>query len=61
MSRTRDTGGSGLGLSIVKAIVENHHGTISVHETPGGGATFRIDLPISETGDSPAEARKDER
>jgi two-component system OmpR family sensor kinase len=61
VSRTRDTGGSGLGLSIVKAIVENHHGTISVHETPGGGATFRIDLPISETGDSPAEARKDER
>ena len=61
VSRTRDTGGSGLGLSIVKAIVENHHGTISVHETPGGGATFRIDLPISETGDSTAEARKDER
>jgi two-component system OmpR family sensor kinase len=61
VSRTRDTGGSGLGLSIVKAIVENHHGTISVHETSGGGATFRIDLPISETGDSTAEARKDER
>src|SRR5699024_8949103 len=61
VSRTRDTGGSGLGLSIVKAIVENHHGTISVQETSGGGATFRIDLPISETGDSTAEARKDER
>ncbi|MGO3054316.1 MAG: sensor histidine kinase, partial [Brevibacterium aurantiacum] len=51
VSRTRDTGGSGLGLSIVKAIVENHHGAISVHQTPGGGATFRIDLPISETED----------
>ncbi|WP_209323838.1 sensor histidine kinase [Brevibacterium renqingii] len=61
VSRTRDTGGSGLGLSIVKAIVENHHGAISVHETPGGGATFRIDLPISETGDSAADTRKDER
>ncbi len=45
-SRTRDTGGSGLGLSIVKAIVENHSGTISVHPTPGGGATFRVDLPV---------------
>jgi two-component system OmpR family sensor kinase len=45
-SRTRDTGGSGLGLSIVKAIVENHSGAISVHPTPGGGATFRVDLPI---------------
>jgi two-component system OmpR family sensor kinase len=61
VSRTRDTGGSGLGLSIVKAIVENHHGAISVHETEGGGATFRIDLPISETDDSAADTRKDER
>ncbi|MDN5657260.1 cell wall metabolism sensor histidine kinase WalK [Brevibacterium sandarakinum] len=60
-SRTRDTGGSGLGLSIVKAIVENHHGAITVHQTPGGGATFRIDLPISETDDSAPDARKDER
>nr|WP_245162112.1 HAMP domain-containing sensor histidine kinase [Brevibacterium marinum] len=61
VSRTRDTGGSGLGLSIVKAIVENHHGSITVHQTPGGGATFRIDLPISETDDSAPDARKDER
>ena len=61
VSRTRDTGGSGLGLSIVKAIVENHHGAISVHQTPGGGATFRIDLPISVTEDSAPDARKDER
>ncbi|MGC2939358.1 MULTISPECIES: ATP-binding protein [unclassified Brevibacterium] len=61
VSRTRDTGGSGLGLSIVKAIVENHHGAISVHETPGGGATFRIDLPISENGETTADTRKDER
>ena len=61
VSRTRDTGGSGLGLSIVKAIVENHHGSITVHQTPGGGATFRIDLPISETEDSAPNARKDER
>ena len=45
-SRARDTGGSGLGLSIVKAIVESHSGRISVHPTPGGGATFRVDLPI---------------
>ena len=61
VSRTRDTGGSGLGLSIVKAIVENHHGAISVHETPGGGATFRIDLPISDNGETTADTRKDER
>lgn len=45
-SRTRDTGGSGLGLSIVKAIVTSHGGQISVLDTPGGGATFRVDLPV---------------
>ncbi len=45
-SRGRDTGGSGLGLSIVKAIVESHSGAISVHPTPGGGATFRVDMPV---------------
>lgn len=44
-SRTRDTGGSGLGLAIVAAIVAAHGGTVSAHETPGGGATFRIVLP----------------
>jgi two-component system OmpR family sensor kinase len=44
-SRNRETGGSGLGLAIVKAIVERHGGTIRVIETPGGGATFRIELP----------------
>ncbi|MGO1451679.1 MAG: ATP-binding protein [Brevibacterium yomogidense] len=45
-SRGRDTGGSGLGLSIVKAIVDSHSGAISVHPTPGGGATFRVDMPV---------------
>lgn len=56
-SRTRDTGGSGLGLSIVKAIVESHQGEISVHPTAGGGATFRVDLPIPPT--SSAELRSE--
>ena len=44
-SRNRETGGSGLGLAIVKAIVERHGGTIVAAETPGGGATFRVELP----------------
>lgn len=44
-SRNRETGGSGLGLAIVASIVDAHKGTVTVHDTPGGGATFRIDLP----------------
>jgi two-component system OmpR family sensor kinase len=50
-SRNRETGGSGLGLAIVKSIVDAHGGTVDVHETPGGGATFRIDLPAPEPAD----------
>jgi signal transduction histidine kinase len=38
-------GGSGLGLSIVKAIVERHGGTIHAANDPGGGAVFAIELP----------------
>ncbi|WP_416445232.1 sensor histidine kinase [Leucobacter sp. HNU] len=48
-SRNRETGGSGLGLSIVKSIVDAHGGSVSVHETEGGGATFRVDLPVAPT------------
>lgn len=45
-SRNRETGGSGLGLAIVKSIVDAHGGTVSIHTTEGGGATFRVDLPV---------------
>jgi two-component system OmpR family sensor kinase len=44
-TRSRDQGGSGLGLSIASAVVAAHGGGISVTDTPGGGATFRIELP----------------
>ncbi len=45
-SRQRATGGSGLGLAIVAAIVDTHGGDVEIVETPGGGATFRISLPL---------------
>ncbi|MFE2325169.1 ATP-binding protein [Streptomyces sp. NPDC059385] len=40
-------GGTGLGLYIVKGIVEAHGGTITVGRGPGGGAEFRFILPVS--------------
>ncbi|SDN83360.1 two-component system, OmpR family, sensor kinase [Actinomyces ruminicola] len=51
-SRNRETGGSGLGLSIVSAIIARHGGTVRMDQTPGGGATVHIELPALVT---PAE------
>jgi len=45
-SRARETGGSGLGLAIVSSIISRHSGTIWVTETPDGGATFHVTLPL---------------
>ena len=46
-SRSRELGGTGLGLAIVKHICQLHHGSAEVDETPGGGCTFRLRLPLS--------------
>ena len=51
-SRNRDTGGSGLGLAIAKSIITAHHGQIWVQDTPGGGATFVIELPLTSQKES---------
>ena len=37
----------GLGLAIAKGIIEAHHGQIRVEDTPGGGATFLLTLPVA--------------
>jgi two-component system OmpR family sensor kinase len=44
-------GGSGLGLSIVAAVTAAHDGTVGVLATPGGGATFRVALPLAPSPD----------
>lgn len=49
--RSRDRGGSGLGLSIVRSIVTAHGGSVTHVPTPGGGATFVVRLPIGHEGD----------
>lgn len=45
-ARSRDLGGSGLGLSIVKMLVENARGSILVNSDPGNGSTFSVVFPL---------------
>ena len=54
-SRVRGAGGgNGLGLAIVAAIVGAHHGLVGVGLTPGGGATFVVDLPTANSQPEPS-------
>jgi two-component system, OmpR family, phosphate regulon sensor histidine kinase PhoR len=46
--RSRDAGGSGLGLSIVKHTVQAHGGTVALQSSPGAGATFTVSLPLKQ-------------
>jgi signal transduction histidine kinase len=46
--RAKRRGGAGLGLYIVKGLVEAHSGTITVQRAPGGGAEFRFTMPASQ-------------
>ena len=43
--RAKRRGGAGLGLYIVKGLVEAHGGAITVQRAPGGGAEFRFTMP----------------
>jgi two-component system OmpR family sensor kinase len=52
-SRSRGTGGAGLGLSIVAAIVEAHGGRVTASSSDGGGAVFDVRLPIRGPSEQP--------
>ncbi|MEQ4719293.1 HAMP domain-containing sensor histidine kinase [Nonomuraea sp. B19D2] len=57
-------GGFGLGLALVREVVEGHHGTITADGRPGAGAAFTVRLPADQTGAPPLwapPAREPER
>jgi len=54
--RGRGKAGAGLGLAIAHDVVLAHHGTISAHDAPGGGALFLVRLPAAVTQRATAHA-----
>ena len=48
-SRSRETGGTGLGLAVARTIVQGHGGDITLSARPGGGLAVRVTLPRTET------------
>jgi len=46
-ARSREQGGAGLGLSIVKSICTAHQGQVQATSTPGRGSRFRVELPLA--------------
>jgi signal transduction histidine kinase len=55
-ARWRESGGVGLGLSIVKWVVEAHAGSVSLRSQPDHGCTFRIELPANDVRRDPSTA-----
>ena len=52
-STAREYGGTGLGLSVTKQLVEQHGGTLTVTSEPGKGSSFSFTVPIAEAGTKP--------
>src|SRR6185436_13895281 len=48
--RVQETRGAGIGLALVAHAAAAHGGRVEVADTPGGGATFRMTLPLAQNG-----------
>jgi signal transduction histidine kinase len=55
-ARATQAQGSGLGLSLVKQVVEGHGGSVEVVSTPGAGSSFLVQLPIGEAASGEDES-----
>lgn len=51
----KSTGGTGIGLALVKAFAEMHHGSAAVESTQGQGSTFTVRLPLTQSGSAASQ------
>jgi len=54
-ARSREEGGTGIGLAIARSVVEAHGGTISAESQPGHGSVFTFDLPVAAANENGRE------
>ncbi len=60
-SRARRSGGAGLGLAIVSAIVEAHGGSLAVENGPNGGLSVAVGLPLTSVGNEPIHRNEEDQ
>jgi two-component system phosphate regulon sensor histidine kinase PhoR len=56
VTESREQGGTGLGLALVKHILNRHRGRLAIASTPGAGATFTAHIPMLEADAAPMRA-----